>query len=213
MRATRRDGRCPRARATAFDPGLRWRLTAWVAGVMVVSAAVVFVVVYQDTGVQLRSQIDRDITRRHDPAPPVAAPFARRARSALAAAATNYMRAQPYSATSTAAVRARARTAQHGQQPPRAVRRRSSRRGRERGRAADRERARAASLLMPHLGFSTARVPDVGQDADLRASRAYLGNGDGRRRRGGAAGGRRARTARGRSGVRARRRGRARCWR
>src|ERR1700735_1314636 len=41
--------------------GLRWRLTAWVAGVLLVSAAVMFVVIYQDTGDQLRGQIDRDI--------------------------------------------------------------------------------------------------------------------------------------------------------
>ena len=48
--------------SSALPAGLRWRLTAWVAGVMAVSAAVVFFVVYQDTGAQLRSEIDRDIS-------------------------------------------------------------------------------------------------------------------------------------------------------
>ena len=41
--------------------GLRWRLTAWVAGVLVISAAIVFTVVYISTGSQIRSQVDRDI--------------------------------------------------------------------------------------------------------------------------------------------------------
>ena len=50
-------------RLTSLLPaGLRWRLTAWVAAVLLVSAAVVFFVVYQDTGSQLQGQIDRDIT-------------------------------------------------------------------------------------------------------------------------------------------------------
>ena len=42
--------------------GLRWRLTVWVAGVLLVSAAAVFAVVYQETGEQLRAQIDREIS-------------------------------------------------------------------------------------------------------------------------------------------------------
>ena len=41
--------------------GLRWRLTAWVAAVMLVSVAVIFSVVYTDTGTELRQQIDRDV--------------------------------------------------------------------------------------------------------------------------------------------------------
>ncbi|MBV9919178.1 MAG: hypothetical protein JO153_21950, partial [Solirubrobacterales bacterium] len=45
----------------ALPAGLRWRLTAWVAGVLVASAAVIFIVVYHDSGNQLRSQIERDI--------------------------------------------------------------------------------------------------------------------------------------------------------
>lgn len=40
---------------------LRWRLAAWVAGVMLVSAGAIFAVVYIDTGSELRGQIDRDI--------------------------------------------------------------------------------------------------------------------------------------------------------
>jgi signal transduction histidine kinase len=42
--------------------GLQWRLTAWVAAVLLVSAAAVLAVVYQETGEQLRAQIDREVT-------------------------------------------------------------------------------------------------------------------------------------------------------
>ena len=48
--------------SSLLPAGLRWRLTAWVAGVMIVSAAAVFIVVYQDTGRQLRGQIDRNLS-------------------------------------------------------------------------------------------------------------------------------------------------------
>jgi signal transduction histidine kinase len=41
--------------------GLRWRLLAWVSVAMVCVCAVVFVVVYQQTGSQLRSQIGEDV--------------------------------------------------------------------------------------------------------------------------------------------------------
>ncbi len=41
--------------------GLRWRLGAWVALVVLVSSAVTFVVVYRRTGSELRHQIDQEI--------------------------------------------------------------------------------------------------------------------------------------------------------
>jgi two-component system OmpR family sensor kinase len=41
---------------------LRWRLVAWVVGAMVIVSAVMFVVVYEQTGSQLRAQVDEDIT-------------------------------------------------------------------------------------------------------------------------------------------------------
>ena len=41
---------------------LQWRLTAWVAAVLLISAGAVLVVVYQETGEQLRAQIDREVT-------------------------------------------------------------------------------------------------------------------------------------------------------
>ncbi len=40
---------------------LRWRLVAWVVAVMLVGLAIVFVVVYEQTGSQLRSRVDEDV--------------------------------------------------------------------------------------------------------------------------------------------------------
>lgn len=80
---------------------LRWRLALWVAAMVVISSAVVFVVVYVNTGTQIRLEIENDLAGDttqlaqalhglHDPSP-----------SQLAAAARNYVSGQPYSATST----------------------------------------------------------------------------------------------------------------
>jgi signal transduction histidine kinase len=81
--------------------GLRWRLAAWVALVVLICTAITFVAVYRGTGAQLRSQIDREIAGD-------AAEFAHnlvisRARSpaAVAHAATRYVNNQPFSASST----------------------------------------------------------------------------------------------------------------
>jgi signal transduction histidine kinase len=41
---------------------LRWRLVVWVVGAMAIVSAVMFVVVYQQTGSQLRAQVNEDIT-------------------------------------------------------------------------------------------------------------------------------------------------------
>src|SRR5262249_38874192 len=78
-----------------------WRLTAGVAGVLLVSAAVVFLVVYHGTGSQLEIDIDRDLSG--DTSQMIQAlhgldgqPAAR-----IRAAATDYVRTQSFTATST----------------------------------------------------------------------------------------------------------------
>ncbi len=109
-----RPSRPPGARRSAFfrtlrlgapwsvrPGGLRWRLTLWVAAVMLVSFAAIFVVVYRDTGSQVTSQINRDIE-----GDVTQLRLAMRAVSGLSprgisAAALRYVRAQPYSASST----------------------------------------------------------------------------------------------------------------
>jgi two-component system OmpR family sensor kinase len=81
--------------------GLRWRLAGWVALVTLVCTGIAFAAVYQDTGTQLRHQLDtelgvyaselsHDLTRAGAPTPKL-----------LAGAATRYVLDQPFNAGST----------------------------------------------------------------------------------------------------------------
>jgi signal transduction histidine kinase len=140
--------------------GLRWRLTAWVAGVMVIFAAVVFVVVYQDTGAQLRSQIRRDInddTTQLSQA--LRSTLFSRPRQVTAAAA-QYMRAQPYSATSTLLLTL-VPGAPTASNHPEVFGGRNVDPG-ETASEQSTENAEGRALAVPRLGYSTERVPDVG---------------------------------------------------
>ncbi len=141
--------------------GLRWRLTAWVAAVMVVSAAAVFVVVYQDTGRQLRSQIDRNIAAQSSQLSEALLPFAGASPTVISDAATRYVRAQPYTASSTllfVLIPGGATVSNHpevfGGATPEA--------GETQAEQASENRASRA-LKFVRLGYSTPRVPDVGR--------------------------------------------------
>src|SRR5947209_11026855 len=106
MRATsarsRRTSASARARlALSLPAGLRWRLTAWVAGVLLVSAAVVFLVVYQDTGTQLENEIDRDISGDTSQLIQSLNTLNGQSPTRIRAAAFDYVRAQSFTATST----------------------------------------------------------------------------------------------------------------
>jgi two-component system OmpR family sensor kinase len=141
--------------------GLRWRLAAWVAGVMLVSAAVVFAVVYNDTGTELRQQIDHDLAG--DTAQLSQAVMGLEATNSaqLRADAAHYLQGQPYSATSTilfVIVPGHPTASNHpelfgGARPEDG----------ESAREQALENASGAKLLVPLLGYSTRRgVPDVG---------------------------------------------------
>jgi two-component system OmpR family sensor kinase len=139
---------------------LRWRLVAWVVGVMLVALAIVFVVVYQQTGSQLRSQVDDDVgedlsqlvdtTHSLHPAGP----------DQLVSQLRRYVQAQPYSASSSllfAVVDGHAPVSNHlelfGSAKPddgetMAEQRQENREGQ--------------ALLRGRLGFRTAPVPDGG---------------------------------------------------
>ncbi len=140
---------------------LRWRLTAWVAGVMLVSAAVIFVVVYNDTGSRLRSQIDRDIAGDTSQLAEVVRSLRGKPPSQVAIAVRAYIRAQPYTATSTllfAVVPGEATASNHPEVFGSA--------GNDDGEPAaeqQHENELGRKLLMPRIGYSTARVPDVGR--------------------------------------------------
>ena len=80
---------------------LRWRLVAWVTGVLLVACAALFVVIYEQTSSELRSQIDADVggdvsqlsqavrTIRPDPG------------HALVTDVRDYLRAQQFTGTSS----------------------------------------------------------------------------------------------------------------
>jgi hypothetical protein len=80
---------------------LRWRLTTWVAGVMLISAAVIFVVIYEDTGTELRNSIDRDIAGDTSQLSHLLGSLSGDNQSQVVAAAQHYVSAQPYTANST----------------------------------------------------------------------------------------------------------------
>jgi len=139
---------------------LRWRLTAWVAGVMIVSAAVVFAVVYASTGNQLRSQIDHDLRGDTTQLSEFLRPLAGQPPNVITAAADRYFGNQPYGATSTllfVLIPGASTASNHpevfGGPPDNG----------ENGAEQAQEDALGASLKVPRIGFSTQPVPDVGK--------------------------------------------------
>ncbi len=81
--------------------GLRWRLVAWVVGVMLVTLAIVFVVVYQQTGSQLRSQVDDDVREDLGQLVDTTRSLRLTGPDQLVAQLRHYVQAQPYSASSS----------------------------------------------------------------------------------------------------------------
>lgn len=128
---------------------------------MVVSAAVVFFVVYQDTGTQLESQIDRDISGDTSQLLQSLQPVHDQAPGKITAAARREVLAQPYTATSTllfVLIPGVGTASNHpdvfgGSRPE----------GGETEAEQLRENVQGRRLEVPHLGYSTARVPDVGK--------------------------------------------------
>ncbi|MBV9606749.1 MAG: HAMP domain-containing histidine kinase [Solirubrobacterales bacterium] len=185
MRARRTRSRrtSPRARLDAALPvGLRWRLTAWVAGVLLVSAAVVFLVVYQDTGSQLEGEIDRDISGDTSQLLQSLQGVRGKSLAQIQAAAIDYVRAQPYTATSTllfVLLPGGATASNHPEvfgslrpQPGETVSEQFI------------ENAEGRRLLVPRIGYSVAPVPDVGRTriferrADLGTTQLIAGSGE-----------------------------------
>ncbi len=141
--------------------GLRWRLTAWVAAVLLIASGVVFAVVYINTGTQIRSQIDRDIAGDAAQLEQAVTPLAGRTPKQIAAAANRYVTAQPFSGTSTVLfvlVPGQPTVSNHpevfgGSRP-------------EDGETAAeqaREDLTGENLRRPRLGYSDRHVPDVGR--------------------------------------------------
>jgi two-component system, OmpR family, sensor kinase len=149
-----------RLRRVRLPASLRWRLTMWVAAVMLVAVAAIFVVVYNDTGTELRGQIDRDIagdtaqlgqSLRASPSSDAAQ---------LTAAARQYMGAQSYSATSTLLFVLIPRAGAVSNHPE--VLGVGAPDDGENATEQATENGEAHGLLVPRIGYSVRKVPDVG---------------------------------------------------
>jgi signal transduction histidine kinase len=146
-----------------LSSSLRWRLMAWVAGVMVLSAAVTFAVVYRETDRQLRAQINHDVTGDAGQLAQSLRLLAGEDASEIAAAAGRYVNAQPYSATSTLLF-----VVVPGAKPQSNHPELFGGAHRDDGESAAtqrRENALGRELAVPDLGYSTRPAPDAG---DLR---------------------------------------------
>jgi two-component system OmpR family sensor kinase len=140
---------------------LRRRLTAWVAGVLIASVAVIFVLVYEHTGSVLRGQIDHDIAGDTRQLGQVVASLGGRTASQIRDALHSYISAQPYTATSTLLFGLFGGGVAVSNHPEVF----GSPAFEENESAAEQRREAAAGgkLLVPHLGYSTIEVPDVGK--------------------------------------------------
>jgi signal transduction histidine kinase len=144
-----------------------------VAAVMLVSAAAVFVVVYRDTGTQIQNEIDRDLLGDVSQLAQAVQPTAGHGAAQLSSTAQRYVRAQPYTASSTLlfVLIPRAQTVSNhpevfGIEPP------------GQGESASEQRfenRQARVLLVPRTGYSNPHVPDVGRTRILER-RVRLGS-------------------------------------
>jgi two-component system OmpR family sensor kinase len=90
-----------RPRGRLRPTGLRWRLAGWVTVVTLICTGIAFVAVYRGTATELRHQIDRELRGdAHELASALSQAKAGDPKR-LAAAATGYVRDQPFSASST----------------------------------------------------------------------------------------------------------------
>ena len=143
--------------------GLRWRLAAWFTLVTIACTAIVFVAVYRGTGSQLRHQIDGEtggdaLELAHNLALAKA-----RTPKQLSAAASRYIHAQPFSASSTLlfAVVPGAGTSTNRPELFATLSPDNSETAVEQAR----ENRLSARLLASPQGYTTLSLPDVG---DLR---------------------------------------------
>ena len=151
-----------------FPTSLRWRLTAWVAGVMLVAAAATFVVVYNTTGSQLRGDIDHDLADDTSQLSQALAPLRGSTTAQIAAAARHYVSTQRYNATSTLLF-ALIPGGTHASNHPELFGAAAPDEGETAAQQAKENRA-GRRLLVPRLGYSVRIVPDVGRMRILERS-------------------------------------------
>ncbi len=140
---------------------LRWRLAAWVALVVIVSSAITFVAVYRGTATQLRHQIDGEIRGDSYELTHQLSSAEHGSASRFRAAASAYVRAQPFRASSTLlfVTIPGAGTITNS---PELFTSQSADDGESAAQQLQ-ENQQAARLLDAPIGFSTAQLPDVGK--------------------------------------------------
>jgi two-component system OmpR family sensor kinase len=80
---------------------VRWRLVAWVTGVLVAVAAVIFVVVYEQTGTELRAEVDQDVAGDLSQLSQAVKGVRADSPQALLGQVAVYLRGQPFSAAAS----------------------------------------------------------------------------------------------------------------
>ncbi len=143
--------------------GLRWRLGAWVALVVLVSSAVTFVAVYRGTGSELRHQIDRELAGDGSELAHALITAKDQRPHQVAQRATAYIRGQPFSSSSTLLFAIVPGASTSSNRPELFTHARADN-GETLAEQAH-ENKLAAQLPIVHDGYSTLNLPDVG---DLR---------------------------------------------
>jgi two-component system OmpR family sensor kinase len=140
---------------------MRERLAVWVAGVVILTAAVIFVVVYRETGIRLRAEIDHDVAGDATQLAHTLGQPRHQSAAQLVAAARNYTRAQPYGQASALlfVLVPGAGTASNHPELFGAARPD----GGESGAVQAQENVLGRHLAIPRPGYSTADAPDVGK--------------------------------------------------
>lgn len=133
---------------------------AWVAFVVLVSCALTFVVVYRDTGSELRHQIDSEISGEASELSQALTSSGAHKPRGVAERATRYIQGQPFSASSTLlfAIVTGAPTSSNRPEL-------FAPEGPDNGESVleqDHENQLASKLRVVHNGFSTLTLPDVG---------------------------------------------------
>jgi hypothetical protein len=140
---------------------IRWHLVAWVTGVLLAALALTFVVVYERTGEELRTQIDHDVAGDIAQLSQAVRGLPARSPSAVLGELGAYVRAQPYTGTSSllfAAIAGHGSVSNHpellGSSQPDDGENQSEQ---------THENALGQALLTGPTGLTTRPLPDVGK--------------------------------------------------
>ncbi|MGH2902682.1 MAG: hypothetical protein ACRDK7_03705, partial [Solirubrobacteraceae bacterium] len=148
------------ALAWVVPAGLRWRLVAWVALVMLICTGIIFVAVYRGTGTELGHQIDQEIAGDTGELAHNLAISGERSPVGVARAATRYVNDQPFSASSTLLFVLVPGAGTSTNRPELFAQAKPD--NDEAPAEQAQENRLSAQLLTVHDGYSTLALPDVG---------------------------------------------------